>query len=170
MSHPLVDQVRFARSEFRRCLEGVTEEDAAKRLLPMNSISWIVCHMASHERLFWLLWGHGITDVAPELDEWGAWTRPATTPPLADAWVAWYTVVAAVDPIMDALTQDRMLEHFVVDGAPMESNIGSVLRRNAYHYWYHTGEASAIRQLLGHENLPEFVGDIAAEAQYRPEL
>ena len=29
MAHPLVDQLRFARSEFRRCLEGVSDEDAA---------------------------------------------------------------------------------------------------------------------------------------------
>ena len=40
--------------------------------------------------------------------------------------------------------------------------------RNIYHYWYHTGEASAVRQMLGHANLPEFVGDIN-QAAYRPE-
>ena len=28
--HPLVDQLRFARSEFRRCLAGVTDEDATR--------------------------------------------------------------------------------------------------------------------------------------------
>jgi|SRR5215212_8889712 len=169
MTHPLVDQVRFARSEFRRCLAGVSEEDAVKRLPPMNSISWIVCHMAGQERRFWLRWAQGITRVASELDEWGAVAQPANTPPLDGAWTAWETVIAAVDPFLDSLTQDRMLEHMVADGDVMESNIGSMLRRNAYHYWYHTGEASAIRQLLGHQNVPEFVGDIATEAQYRPE-
>jgi hypothetical protein len=43
-----------------------------------------------------------------------------------------------------------------------------LLLRNTYHYWYHTGEAAAIRQMLGHTRLPEYVGDIA-KAQYRPE-
>src|SRR5579875_1056397 len=38
-----------------------------------------------------------------------------------------------------------------------------------YHYWYHTGENAAIRQMLGHINLPEFVGDIDGEAPYCPE-
>jgi len=38
-----------------------------------------------------------------------------------------------------------------------------------YHYWYHTGENAASRQLLGHTNLPEFVGNIDDEAPYRPE-
>jgi hypothetical protein len=169
MTHPLVDQVRFARSEFRRCLVGVTEEDAIRRLLPMNSISWIICHLAGQERCFWLRWAQGITDVAPELDEWGALAKPATTPPLAASWAVWQTVTAAVDPFLDSLTQDRLLEHLIANGEPMESNMGSMLRRSAYHYWFHNGEANAIRQLLGHPNVPEFVGDIAKEAQYRPE-
>lgn len=42
MTHPLVTQLRFARSEFVRCLDGVSEEDGVKRLLPMNCLSWIV--------------------------------------------------------------------------------------------------------------------------------
>jgi len=37
-----------------------------------------------------------------------------------------------------------------------------------YHYWYHTGEAHAIRDMLGHQDLPEFVGNMS-EALYRPE-
>jgi len=40
--------------------------------------------------------------------------------------------------------------------------------RNIYHYFYHIGEASAIRQMLGHKNLPDYVGDME-EVQYRPE-
>jgi hypothetical protein len=37
-----------------------------------------------------------------------------------------------------------------------------------YHYWFHTGEAHAIRQLLGHPDLPQFVGDMS-QAVYCPE-
>ena len=43
-----------------------------------------------------------------------------------------------------------------------------MLMRTIYHYWFHTGEAAAVRQLLGHTGLPEFVGDMSA-ATYRPE-
>lgn len=57
----------------------------------------------------------------------------------------------------------------MVEGEPMGSNIGTMLRRSTYHYWFHNGEANAIRQLLGHANVPEFVGDIAKEAPYRSE-
>jgi hypothetical protein len=37
------------------------------------------------------------------------------------------------------------------------------------YYWFHLGESQAIRQLLGHKNLPVFVGDIHDEAPYIPE-
>jgi hypothetical protein len=43
-----------------------------------------------------------------------------------------------------------------------------MLMRNLYHYWFHIGEAHAIRQILGHTQLPDFVGDMAA-AIYLPE-
>jgi hypothetical protein len=43
------------------------------------------------------------------------------------------------------------------------------MRRITYHYWYHIGEIQAIRQMLGHKDLPEYVGDIESEAPYRPE-
>ena len=169
MTHPLVDQLRFAHSEFRRGLKGISDEDARKRLLPMNSLSWIICHLAGQERRFWLIWAQGITDVAPELNEGGHVGKPANTPPLEGAWTAWQTVTDAVDPFLDALTQEQLVEHLVVDGEPMESNMGTMLRRSTYHYWFHTGESNAIRQLVGHANVPEFVGEIAKEAPYRPE-
>jgi hypothetical protein len=39
-SHLLVSQLHFARSEFVRALEGVSEEDAVRRFMPMNCIGW----------------------------------------------------------------------------------------------------------------------------------
>ena len=51
MTHPLVDQLRFTRSEFVRSLKGVSENDAERRLLPMNCISWIVGHLAHQENV-----------------------------------------------------------------------------------------------------------------------
>jgi hypothetical protein len=38
-----------------------------------------------------------------------------------------------------------------------------------YHYWYHIGESQAVRQMLGHTGLPEFVGNIQVLAPYTPE-
>jgi hypothetical protein len=104
MPHPLVLQLRFARSEFQRALVGLTDDEARRRFLPMNCISWNIGHLAWQEQRCWL-------------------------------WRAQ----------------------------------GQILLRMIYHYWYHTGENMAIRQMPGHTGLPDFVGDSDGEAPYRPE-
>ena len=53
-------------------------------------------------------------------------------------------------------------------GSGPRRTVGSGLQRVTYHYWFHTGEILAIRQVLGHRRLPEFVGNIDEEAPYRP--
>ena len=45
---------------------------------------------------------------------------------------------------------------------------GTKLHRTTYHYWFHLGEAQAVRQMLGHTKLPDFVGGFGKN-QYRPE-
>ncbi|MCB0126692.1 MAG: DinB family protein, partial [Caldilineaceae bacterium] len=66
MTEPLVTQLRFTRSELARCLQGVSAEDAQRRLKPMNSISWLVGHLASQEQFLWLERAQG-TILSPEL-------------------------------------------------------------------------------------------------------
>ncbi len=169
MSHPLVDQLRFTRSEFQRALAGVTDEEARRRFMPMNCISWIVGHLASQEQRYWLMFAQGKAMVAPELKEL-ATGKPASTPPLDDMWRAWHAVMQAVDPYLDNLTTaDLVTFARKPDGTPLEESLGTMIRRVTYHYWFHTGESQAIRQLLGHTDLPIFVGDIGDEAPYRPE-
>jgi hypothetical protein len=51
---------------------------------------------------------------------------------------------------------------------PRRESIGTMLLRNIYHYWYHTGEAHAIRDTLHHGALPQFVGDMT-QGIYYPE-
>ena len=71
---------------------------------------------------------------------------------------AWRTVTAAADPWLDALTAADLPE--ALPGAGRRGPIGSAIQRVTYHYWFHTGEILAIRQVLGHPRLPEFVGNI----------
>lgn len=59
MPHPLVAQLCFARSEFVRALDGVSEADGIRRLKPMNCIAWNVGHLASQEQTYWGLPGTG---------------------------------------------------------------------------------------------------------------
>lgn len=167
MTHPLVDQLRFARSEWVRALDGVSDEDARRRLTPMNSISWMVGHLAWQENRYWLRFAQG-QDVAPHLHALVGYGKPATTPPLDEMWSAWHTVTEAADVYLDTLTIELLESYYQRRGKDISESVGTLLQRVIYHYWYHTGEAMAIRQMLGHSNLPEFVGSFAEKAQYRP--
>jgi hypothetical protein len=165
--HPLVTQLRFARSEFLRCLDGVSAEDAVRRLEPMNSISWIVGHLANQEHAYWVLWGQG-KNLAPGLHELVGFGKPASTPPLEEMWAIWHTVTQTADEFLDRLTVRDLEVYLEWSGRPVRESTGTLLHRNTYHYWFHTGEAHAIRQMLGHGELPQFVGDMSA-AVYHPE-
>ena len=166
--HLLVAQLRFSRSEFARCLEGVSEEDAVRRLMPMNCISWMVGHLANQEHRYWVILAQQ-KNVAPDLFEVVGYGKPASTPAMRDMWAAWRKVTAAADVYLDTLTPEIMQGFLLRDGKPVDESIGTLLMRNIYHYWYHTGESAAIRQMLGHTHLPEFVGDINTAA-YHPEV
>ena len=167
MPHPLVVQLRFTRSEFKRALEGLTDVDARKRLMPMNCISWNIGHLAWQEQRYWLTrLQHKV--LLPELNEKFCFGCPALTPPLDDMWTAWRTIVDAADPFLDTLSTDDLQRTLVMDGEPTIRTAGSFMQRVLYHYWYHTGESMAIRQMLGHTNLPDFVGNIDQEAPYQP--
>jgi hypothetical protein len=169
MPHPLVSQLRFARSEFLRGLAGLTDEEARQRFLPMNCIGWNVAHMAWQEQRYWLRFAQGQIPL-PEVNELYANGAPAQTPGLNDALAAWHTISTAADPWLDGVTTATLQETLVINGKPREGAIyGSLLLRTIYHYWYHCGENLAIRQMLGHTGLPDFVGDIDSEAPYRPE-
>jgi len=165
--HPLVTQLRFARSEFLRCLDGVSAEDAIRRLEPMNCVSWIVGHLANQEHRYWVIWAQG-ENLAPELQALVGYGQPASTPPLDEMWNTWYTVARAADRFLDALTTEELQTHLDWQGKPVRESTGTLVLRNIYHYWHHLGEAHAIRQMLGHQDLPQFVGDMSS-AFYRPE-
>lgn len=167
MPHPLVDQLRFTRSEFRRALEGVTDEEGSKRFEPINSISWMVGHLAWQEQLYWLTRAQGITSHEDIVNL--GFGKPMSNPSLSAMWQAWREITQAADPYLDTLTTNMLSTHFVIDGKEHPESIGSMLRRMTYHYWYHMGESQAVRQLLGHTNLPSFVGAIHTEAPYLPE-
>jgi len=166
VAHPLVDQLRFARSEFRRGLEGVSDEEARRRFLPMNCLSWNIGHLAAQEQRYWLLYARGDL-VIPEVDRAFRYGSPASTPALGEMWTAWNAITMAADPWLDTVTTEALLSYGTRDGKPTDFTFGSLMLRNIYHYWYHTGENAAIRQQLGHTDLPDFVGNIDEEAPYR---
>jgi hypothetical protein len=177
MTHPLVTQLRFARSEFARCLEGVSDDDARERILPMNCISWMVGHLAAQEQDYFIFFPKG-TVPHPQLNQVYGFGHPATTPLLSEMWPIWKDITAAADPFLDSLTGEQLHQHLEQSTSALEDamfappsaemleqktvrsweSIGTRILRTTYHYFFHTGEAHAVRQQLGHPDLPYFVG------------
>jgi hypothetical protein len=166
MTHPLVDQLRFARSEWPRGLDGLTEEEARQHFGKMNCISWDTGHMAWQEHRYWLRRMQGKV-LFPQLEVLFAFGAPMSTPAMGEMLETWVTVTAASNEALDSLTQDEMLSDLPLDGKATGQTIGSAMLRMTYHYWYHTGEIQAIRQMLGHADLPQYVGDLEGLAPYR---
>lgn len=166
MTHPLVNQLRFTRSEWLRALDGITEEEASRRLLPMNSIGWIVGHLAWQEQRYWLTYSQDQTPF-PQLNELVGNGRPATTPSLAEMMRTWQAITQQADQLLDTITTEKLASDIHL--GRWQTTVGSLLLRVIYHYWYHIGEIMAIRQQLGHTGLPDFVGNIDTEAPYQPE-
>ena len=131
----------------------------------MNSISWMVGHLASHEQRLWITRAQGL-EVGPELDSVAS-GAPASTPRFQDMVAAWNRVVAVSNPFLDSLSETDLEEPLRFDRRHDPSTVGTELLRVTYHYWSHIGEASAVRQILGDRNLPEFVGDIDVLAPYQ---
>ena len=168
MTHPRIDQFRFARREWRRGLVGVTEPEGARHFAAMNCIGWIVGHLAWHEQRTFLTRPQAQTPY-PLLNTLYAYGAPMATPALAESLDIWEHVSAAADPYLDRLGAAELAADLPHNSQVSGQSVGSALLRITYHYWYHTGEIQAIRQLLGHTGLPEYVGAIEDEAPYRAE-
>jgi hypothetical protein len=158
--HPLVLQLRFTRTKFLCCLQDVSESEALRRFGSMNCISWVVGHLANQEQRYWVQAAQGRI-VVPGLNDLVGYGKPASTPPLDQMWTAWRSITQAADQYLETVATEILLTYFEQQGEPLPENIGTMLLRNIYHYWFHIGEARTLRQLLGHSNLPEFVGDMS---------
>jgi hypothetical protein len=161
MTHQLVNQLRFARSEFVRGLEGVTDDDGLVRFEALNSISWTIGHLANQENFYWNYLAQDLR-LAPDLRKQVGTGAPASTPPLDEMWAAWREITASADAYLDRVTDDDLSLFFPFGSRTWGEDVGILLQRNTFHYWYHLGEGMAIRQMLGHTDLPQFVGNLAA--------
>lgn len=161
MIHPLVSQLHFTRSEFVRCFEGVAPDDMARRVEPLNSLSWAVGHLALQEHFYWVQLAQG-KNIAPGLRERVGFRQPATTPPGDEMWTLWHSITRTADEYLESLQPQDLENRFEWEGKPLAESIGTLLLRNTYHYWFHLGKAHAIRQMMGHTDLPVYVGNVSS--------
>lgn len=155
----LVKQLKFARHEFKRVFNGVTAADAERRLRPNNALSWIVGHLAWQEQRYWV-WGPTDQFVYPELNQLTAFGQPASIPDYEEMWRVWHTVTQKADSFLDTLDDQDLSRFYLIDDRPFFESIGTLLQRTTFHYWFHIGEVHALRQQMGHPDLPDFVGSM----------
>ncbi|MEM9955097.1 MAG: DinB family protein [Chloroflexota bacterium] len=167
MKHPLVAQLQFTRQKFIDGFQNVSAEDAQRCIDPMNSLSWIIGHLAVHELRVWVEIAQGRLFGENVLVCEGG--KAKTNPNFDHMLRSWHLITSTADDYLDHLTQDDMQTHFMWQGKQEREDIGTMLQRNIYHYWYHIGEAQSIRQMLGHPDLIQYVGAIPHSAIYHPE-
>ena len=161
MIHPFVTQLHFTRSEFARCFDGVTPDEASRRIEPMNCLSWTVGHLALQEHGLWIQLAQG-RNIAPDLQKIVGTGKPGSTPPWNEMWTLWQTITKEADVYLLGLQTDDLKRQLVWEGKPRPDDVGTLLLRNIYHYWFHLGKAHSIRQMLGHVSLPMYVGNMSA--------
>ena len=154
----IINQLLFARSEFKKGFSGVTDEEGKQRVMPINSIGWIVGHLAWHEQYYWLTRAQDKT-LIPEINDQVGFGKPASTPSLRKMTSYWEKITQDSDDYLFQMKESDLLEKMVVKGKELPFNIGTMISRVIYHYWYHNGEMQALRQLMGHSDLPDFVSD-----------
>ena len=120
--HPLVTQLRFARSEFVHCLDGVSAVDAVRRLGPMNCISWMVGHLANQEHNYWVMVGQDKI-VVPGLNDLVGYGKPASSPPLDEMWEVWHMVTDTADKFLNTLSEQKLLTHVAWRGKAVQESI-----------------------------------------------
>ena len=151
--HTLVQMLELSRKEFERNLHGLTDEDARKRIEPMNCISWIIAHIANQHHMFFLVWPQG-RDPDPRYANYG-YGSPASQPPLDEAMSLWHDACKDTEPWLQNATSESLQE---ISPSPLTNgeSWGTLLVRCIFHTWCHLGEISSIRQILGHRP-PQFV-------------
>lgn len=164
MAHLLVEQFRFAKQEWLRGHKNIPAEDALKRLGHANSIGWAVGHLAEFDQLVWVerVLGEPVTKATKKF----GFRRAASTPDLAETMDAWHAIQEKADEVLDSLTDADLAESPTLWGKPSGEPVSMWLLRMMWHYWYHLGEMQAVRQMLGHEALPQYVGSIPPEARW----
>ena len=151
--HTLVHMYHLARKEFERNLKELTDEDARKRIEPMNCISWIVAHVAHQQHVFSVAWPQG-NQADRRYRPYGTGVPPSQ-PSLAEAITLWRDACEEADVWLNAATKDSLQRQGVLT-SPEQENGGTLIARCIFHTWCHLGEISSIRQILGHQP-PEFV-------------
>ena len=164
MFHP-IQLASFALMHFEYFLDSLTDAEARRRLrkedgTEMNAISWIVGHVSWQWTVHALAAAPGPDERLERLlaDHQGFGNRGGridpTPPPLAEVRALLRRTREASRWVIDATDADFDREGREGFRHPSGQNQGSLLMRAVLHTWAHGGEINAIRQMMGHSEIP----------------
>jgi len=161
-AHHLVRYLQHARRELRRAVDGMTAADLERRVGGINSVAWMVGHLAAQEQGYWLT-----SRGEPQLADLDAYRRgrPDTPPAFEGLFAAWESITAAADGWLVGLSAQDLRSHLPGRRLFEQENIGTLLTRTSGHYYLHIGQITAVRRLLD-ASVPPFVGSQEG-AEYR---
>ena len=168
MYQPL-ELARFALSEFERGLEGVTDEEARKRMTKadgteMNAVTWTIGHIAGH----WLsVAAYANHEERPSRVVRFLGSHADPTPLLlTDALKLLDDAKKSIEWLGSA--DDSLLSSSPAGFFLSRESVGTNVMRVVLHTCFHTGEINAVRQLLGHAEIL-FVGKLIGNLEWRSE-
>ncbi len=157
-AHHLVRYVQHVRRELLRAIEGMEVADLERRVGGINSVAWMVGHLAWQEQAYWLL-ARGEPAATPVDLQLLASGRPRaeTIPAFDELLEAWRQVTTTADAWLVTLDADDLLRHLEGRKLYELENVGTLLTRVIGHYYLHIGQITAVRKLLDLP-VPAFVG------------
>ena len=155
------------RRNSRRALKGLSEEDAIRATVAheLHQLEHWASGLAG--TALFLYYGQGLMPF-PEVQEAFAYGAPASTPPLRQVLNYWRKITSAADPWLKSLSTQKLQEQVIKMVSPSSACSATCSSGQSII----TGQRSenlAIRQMLGHTGLPDFVGNIDRLAPYTPE-
>ena len=150
---PLTEILRLNTRLFRNCLDGITDEQAARRpSASTNSAGFVAAHVA--EARFYLLGLLGVNEpspLAPYLDGARGLNDVKQLPSLAETQRAWTTASHALRDRLDSLTATE-LDARIECPFPLpitDLTTISLLTFFVQHDSYHIGQLALLRKHAG---------------------
>jgi len=150
MAHHLVRYVWHVRRELERALDGISEEDLNKEVHGLNSIAWMIGHLANQEQAYWLLFRNEEL-IDKNLRHYN--NKVEEGKDFAELFELWKTITNRSNAWLETATTSDLENTF----EKAKENTGSLMTRVIGHYYFHIGQIATIRKLLGYD-VPGFVG------------
>ena len=151
MTSMISQQIVSSRERLRRCLEGVTDDEARRVLAGrLSPFTWQVGHLATIDATF-AERGGGTYALPPsyaDLFKMGS-GGAADYPALSEVWNAFDGAHQALLRVAAEADYESPIEHRF----RIYTNIGEMLIFACHHRGYHLGKIATLRSLLGKPRL-----------------